>query len=523
MALLVPQLALAQSAVYGNATPLRPTLSGASGDSYGSTSGYGSGQGSGYGTAARRSGSRGTSADSSALYGASDPNADPNADPYADPSADPSAPVDPNAQPTTTSPRRTSDARSGTARDVDLRDDLSDLRRQNLREQRVDEFTPRRPPEPREALTPGIRVGTMILRPSISESLATERTRTSGVTDTRSYLETGLKGSLTSDWSRHSLIVNGQGRWQKNLEGDEPTKPFAGIDGDLRLDISRDTTGHITAGYDFSREDTDDPNAIAGAKQQSGVNRFLGGLSLEHDFGILRGTVGVDAERWRYGDAKLSDGTIVSLKDRDRDSATLRGRIGYELSPVLIPFVEASYGRVEYDRATDIAGYARSGDLYGAKGGITADFGEKLRGEIGLGYKVETFDDGRLADLEGFSADGSLAWSPQRGTDVDLRLSTTLEPSTTAGENGYVAYALSSALAHQIDSRWLARLTASSTWNRYDTNVNDSVTYVTGAGVTYGINRYVDLTADLGYEVTDRENSADTQILRAGIGITAKR
>ncbi|MNL36459.1 hypothetical protein D3C87_1585420 [compost metagenome] len=71
----------------------------------------------------------------------------------------------------------------------------------------------------------------------------------------------------------------------------------------------------------------------------------------------------------------------------------------------------------------------------------------------------------------------------------------------------------------------VARLTGSTTWNDYSgaSDGNDSTAYVAGAGLSYGLNRYVDLTADLGYEHTDRKTSADTQVLRAGIGITTKR
>ncbi|SMC42514.1 outer membrane beta-barrel protein [Rhizobium sp. RU36D] len=401
-------------------------------------------------------------------------------------------------------------------------DDTSDLRRTNLRGTPLDERLPRRA---EETETPGIPLGTFTLRPSLSQSLATEQTRSGATRERRTYTETGLKGVLSSDWSRHQLIVTGEGKWQRNLSGDSATKPSASIKGDLRLDLSRDMIARITAGYDFSREDTDDPNAISGAKQQSGIHRFSGGLALERDLGILRGTVAVDAERYQYSDVQLTNGNVLSLKDRDRISGTLRGRVGYEISPALIPFVEASIGRVEYDRGLDTAGYARSGDIYGAKGGVAVDLGDKLKGELGLGYKRQIFEDGRLADLEAVAAEGTLAWSPQRGTDISLGLATTLEPSTTAGENGYISRALTAALSHQLRTDLVARLTGSTKWNDYSgaSAANDSTTYATGAGLSYGLNRYIDLTADLGYEYTSRKTGSDTQVLRAGIGITTKR
>ncbi len=122
-------------------------------------------------------------------------------------------------------------------------DDTSDLRRTNLRGTPIDERLPRRA---EETQTPGIPVGTFTLRPSLSQSLGTEQTRSGATRERRTYMETGLKGVLTSDWSRHQLSITGEGKWQKNLSGDSATKPSASIKGELRLDLSRDTIARIT-------------------------------------------------------------------------------------------------------------------------------------------------------------------------------------------------------------------------------------------------------------------------------------
>jgi hypothetical protein len=41
--------------------------------------------------------------------------------------------------------------------------------------------------------------------------------------------------------------------------------------------------------------------------------------------------------------------------------------------------------------------------------------------------------------------------------------------------------------------------------------------------LTWNINRYLDLTSTLGYELTSRKASADSQQWRAGIGLKLKR
>lgn len=372
---------------------------------------------------------------------------------------------------------------------------------------------------------PGVRIGTFLLRPSLTQSVATESTRTAGTKEDRSYLQTGIKGTLTSDWSRHALTIKGDGVWQRNISGKAETEPSATLDADLQLDLSNDTTANITGGYRFYREGTDDPNAIDGADVQSGVNVLTGGVVVERDFGLLRGTAGVNVERSAFSDVNLSDGTSVSLKDRDQTEGTLRTRIGYELSPALIPFLEASIGGSRYDQRTDNQGYARDARTYAGKTGVEFDLGEKLKGELGIGYQKVTFEDDRLNAIGAVTVDGNVAWSPQRGTDISVGLSTSVEPSTTAGESGSVAYSVNSTLAHEMRDNLVARLSAAAIRRDYPSGgfSEDETIYVAGTGLTWGLNRYLDLTGDLGYELTARKTNADTRVLRAGIGLTLKR
>ena len=70
--------------------------------------------------------------------------------------------------------------------------------------------------------------------------------------------------------------------------------------------------------------------------------------------------------------------------------------------------------------ATDTLGFERSYDSYGGRAGVEVDLGEKLNGEIALGYETYRFDDDRLDDLSGLTIDGLLNWSPQRGTERHL-------------------------------------------------------------------------------------------------------
>lgn len=399
---------------------------------------------------------------------------------------------------------------------------LQELRRQNERERTVDDVKTASTPKTDDD---GIAIGTMRLRTSLTQSYGYEQQKTDSETRRRNYLETEMKGTLTSDWSRHQLTITGDGIWQKNINGDLEEDPSASLDAELRLDLSNDTTLNLKAGYDFMREDTNDPNAVSGASAQSGVHTFSAGVSASHDLGILRGTAGLDLSRSIYTAAKLSDGTSLSQSDRNANTVTATARLGYELSPALIPFIEASAGRTIYDKTMDSSGYKRSYNSYSAMAGIEFDGGEKLSGELAAGYELSDFDDGRLQTIGGLKVEGSLLWSPMRGTSVATTLTTKVEPSTAGGESGSTLYIMNSTLNREIRDDLVARLTGSTSYRAYpsdSTGVNQFIWSV-GAGLTWSLNRYLELGGDVTYQYTDNDTGSDTEDLIAKIGLTLKR
>ncbi|WP_438751856.1 outer membrane beta-barrel protein [Pararhizobium sp. O133] len=398
-----------------------------------------------------------------------------------------------------------------------------DFARTNLRENSVDGL--RQQLNIAQDAAPGIRLGSFILKPTLGQTFNFEKTKTGSDTESRSYLETGLKGTLTSDWSRHELAITGGGTWQRNVSGSGETEPTADFEATLRLDISNDTTGTLKAGYRFEREDADDPNAVANATSQSNVNQYTLGAGIEHDFGILRGSAKVDFDRYTYGDVDLDNGMSLSREDRDRNEGALTLRVGYELSPALMPFLEASAGRSIYDLRQDTLGFERSYDNYGLRAGIEADLGEKLTGEIALGYETYRFDDSRLDELGGVTIDGLINWSPQRGTNITYGISTGLEPSTTPGESGAMTYTLSSNGTHELRSNLLARWSNSLTFRNYPSGgpSEDEKVWMTGAGLTWDVNRTLALTGDVSYERTTRDTGPSTDTARVGVGLTLRR
>ncbi|MEM5474511.1 outer membrane beta-barrel protein [Hoeflea sp. AS60] len=402
-------------------------------------------------------------------------------------------------------------------------DYAASLARQNARVGTVDELP--LAPLDEQSTVPGFSFGSLTLRPTLGEKVIHESVRYGTTKTKRTYSETTLSGTLESDWSRHSLNVDGTGTWQKNLSGTGTETPSANVNARLNLDLVNDFTGLLGAGYSYSRESRTDPNAISGATTQAGVHELRASIGLERNLGILRGATTLEITRRTYGNATLANGTSVLLNDRDTLGAEFTGRIGYELSPALVPFLEASVGREKYDQRIDSTGSERSSNTRSARAGAEVNFGEKMSGEFAAGYVLRSFDDSTLANVSGLTLDGELNWSPARGTNVKLGLTTTLEAATTAGQSGAVVYEFDSTLSQQIRNNLVARLGATAGLRDYDSGSGraNQRSYGASAGLTWSVNRYLDLEADASYEKTREAGGTDEETARLGLGLKLRR
>lgn len=391
----------------------------------------------------------------------------------------------------------------------------------NVRTGSIDNLRPHR----EDIDAPGIRVGTFIIRPSIGEGIGVESTKYGATTTTRSFLQTTGKADIISDWSLHQLSISAAGVWQTNIGGSGETKPTANVDAKLRLDVDRLTIANLTAGYSFARESSTDPNSIVGATTQSGIHTFKGGADVTREFGDFRGTVAGTVTRNVYTAATLADGTLYSMSDRNQTTAEGRIRLGYQISPALIPFVEASIGRAISDQTLDRNGYNRNANIYAAKAGVQLDFTEKLRGEVAAGYKQVRYFDARLSKIDAFTVDGKVDWSPIRGTDVAFTLATGIDPSTVAGVSGSTYYTIGTAVSQQMIDNLVASVGGATTFRHFSPAgvASDQTEWAANAGLTWSLSRYLELAGTVAWNYTDVKTGTDTRSWSAIAELRAKR
>jgi len=287
------------------------------------------------------------------------------------------------------------------------------------------------------------------------------------------------------------------------------------IQGNLRLDLTEQTTINAGAGYRLRRESASSPNGVTDALKRPLVHTMQGSLGIERDTGLLFGRATGRVAYETYGDAELSSGGTVSQKDRDNTYASIVLRSGFAISPALKPFAEVELGKRIFDERVDSNGYERSGSQYALRGGLMFDRGEKFNGEFSAGFMRANSDDSRLGSVSGPSLAANIKWSPLRGTDVQLFAQTMVDTSTTPGVAGSLLHFASLEVTRRVRSDLSLN-------GKLDLNVRDNkdgtgTDYTIGAqiGATYWINRFVGLDARLRHEfqtsqIADREYRANS-------------
>ncbi|MGE0283215.1 MAG: outer membrane beta-barrel protein [Rhizobiaceae bacterium] len=347
----------------------------------------------------------------------------------------------------------------------------------------------------------GVRAGSFILRPSVEQRLTATTNADSSVNGSDAILsETTLRLNAASDWSEHTASVDAFGTFKKSVSGQDLEETRGGVDGRLEYELGREYRLKSALSYTFEPESASSPDALTGVASQPNQHNLDGSLGLSKDIGKLRLGVTGKIEREWFGDAKLTDGSTLSLEDRNSTLASVALRTGYEVSPALRPFVEVETGRRFRDEKIDADGYQRSSNNYAVRGGLEFDRGEKLTGEVAAGFVRESFDDDRLASITGPSVNANLRWSPQRGTTVALTGTTSVDSTTTEGESGSLLYAGRLSLERQVRVNLTANATLGLDVRDYSGTSDNDLTYLAEVGATWWLNRYAGLTGRAKYE-----------------------
>jgi hypothetical protein len=335
------------------------------------------------------------------------------------------------------------------------------------------------------------------------------------------FSQTDVNLGLVSDWSRHELQINLNGSYRRPFDSDEIDQPFFSGTTALRLDLLDGVTLTTSGFYTAQTQSFTSTTLAPGAVDTPLFENYGGAIELQRADRKLQFTLRGEIDRDIYESASLGGGVTVSQSDLNNTQYGASLRVGYEVSPAITPFVEGGYAIREFDETLDRNGDRRDSNLINLRGGIEFDLGDKMQGEVAVGYVTEQFEDPSLADLRGVTFDGELNWSPERDTQLTLTLGTQTNSSINAGENGSIIYNAQIAAERQINHRWSVNGLLGF---QRETNDENNTTLEVGVGIEYWVNRFMAMTGDLEYNSFSSDAAdADFDEVSARIGVRLQR
>ena len=185
---------------------------------------------------------------------------------------------------------------------------------------------------------------------------------------------------------------------------------------------------------------------------------------------------------------------------RDRDIATVSGRVFYNLGPKTSAFLELTQKDIDYVQASSTLDSTEQYVHIGARWEATA----KTTGELKFGTYDKDFDSASRTDTDGTSLVANITWSPR--TYSHLTLTALNRPNETAtGDDSYTASYYTLAWQHGINDKLGLNANVRTGTDDYEggTRKDDLLNY--GVGVSYDFKRW--LSVGLNYDYSERDSN----------------
>lgn len=301
---------------------------------------------------------------------------------------------------------------------------------------------------------------------------------------------------VTSNWSRHALDLYARGTFNRYSSFTSENTDDYSIGGQGRLDILR--SAQVNGGADWSRltEPRTSAASLGQAKpvQYEMASAFLSGA---REFNRLRLSGRVDVRNFLY----LNETGNRPQHDRDHEVATVTARADYAVSPDTALFVQVAGNDRNYRLGATpsvLAAYPgfQNRDSKGVEALVGANFelSALWRGEVGVGYLHQKYDNPKFGTTSGFGARAQVEWFPTQLTTVTFTGSRTIEDAGIVGASGYLSTNLGAQVDHELLRNVIVSAQAGYGNDDYKGIDRNDKRYTAGVSATYLLNRSVGVT-----------------------------
>jgi len=308
--------------------------------------------------------------------------------------------------------------------------------------------------------------------------------------------------NLFSNWGRHALSVTTFGDINYYSQHSQENYNNAVLDVNGRYDVMDNTWVSGRAGYQRLAETRSSPNAVDGSEPTTfGIAKT--GVTAYRGVGKLKANVDYDYKRFDYDNTPSLTGTI-DQSTRNRDEHIAGGKLAYEVTGNLKPYVRGAYNVRTYDHNR-----LHDSDGFETVVGAQADLGGITSVDVFAGWMVQNYDNFTAKKQDSTpKVGGRLDWNVTGMTSLALEADRTIEESTSSQFNSYYQTGGSATLTHELRRNVL--LEVNSTYSHDDFNGTvkrrDDVVSA-GLGGRYLISR--NLYTDLFYNWENRMSTDD--------------
>lgn len=332
--------------------------------------------------------------------------------------------------------------------------------------------------------------------------------------------------NLRSNWTTHELSFSlaAPSRFYRDFDQNNHTDVLASADG--RLDVYRDLYVHGGLSYGDLAEPLSSSPTFLPLSEPISYTRWSGNVGVVKAFNRLRVSGQVRQTESDYDDGVYFDLTPAEQDDRDRTVTEYGARLDYALSPMTALFVAVGANSRDYRLDPPGAPVNRDSSGYETLVGANFDLTRLVRGEIGVGYLTQDYDDTNVGETSGLAVRTRVEWYPDDLVTVTFGAAREVADAGAVGASSYIANNASVSLDYEWRRNIVLGVRADYSLDDYTGIDREDRRWDAVLSADYLVNRGVALFAELGHYEQDSQGAQfgrDYDINRAVIGVRLRR
>ena len=312
----------------------------------------------------------------------------------------------------------------------------------------------RRPITIDEAYAPlGIKFGTFTILPAIQQSIGYD-TNPDQITNRLARPSMALRtdGEVTfrSDWSSSELSGDLRGGYIDYPDNQAASRPNGSGVTRLRIDANRDTRIDVEGRFVLDTQRAGTPDLAAAVATRPLVASYGTTAGVTERFNRMQVSLRGLVDRSEFEDAQLASGALLRQSDRNLTQYAVQLRAGYEISPVITPFVDVLADTRVYDLRVDSTGLRRDSDGITLSGGASFALTRFVTGEVAAGLQHRAYVDPRLRDLTAPVITAGLIWTASPLTTVRFNAATGVIETSVVGSSGVLTQTATLEVQHDL-------------------------------------------------------------------------